>query len=64
MSRDSSKDMTTTGPLAVGLLVAVMAGLFLEGAWKIIPVVILLLLVFVLRDTVTAGVRKMRDSTG
>jgi hypothetical protein len=64
MSSDSSKDMTTTAPLAVGVLLAVMAGLFLEGAWKIIPVVILLLLVFALRDTVTAGVRKMRGSAG
>jgi hypothetical protein len=64
MSSDSSKDMTTIAPLAVGALVAIMAGLFLEGAWRIVPVVILLLLVFALRDTVTAGVRKMRNSAG
>ena len=64
MSSNSSKDMTTTAPLAVGVLLAVLAGLFLEGAWKIIPVVILLVLVFALRDTVTAGVRKMRGSAG
>jgi hypothetical protein len=64
MSDNSSKDMTTTAPLAVGVLLAVLAGLFLEGAWKIIPVVILLVLVFALRDTVTAGVRKMRGSAG
>jgi len=64
MSSNSSKDMTTTAPLAVGVLLAVLAGLYLEGAWKIIPVVILLVLVFALRDTVTAGVRKMRGSAG
>jgi len=64
MSSNSSKDMTSTAPLAVGVLLAVLAGLFLEGAWKIIPVVVLLLLVFALRDTVTAGVRKMRGSAG
>ena len=64
MSNASSKDMTTTAPLAVGALLAALAGIFLEGAWKIVPVVILLVLVFALRETVTTGVRKMRDSAG
>ncbi len=64
MSNDSSKDMTTTGPLVVGALLAVLAGIFLDGAWKIIPVVILLMLVFALRETVTTQVRKMRDAAG
>jgi len=62
MSKDRSKDMTTTAPLVVGAVIAVLAGMFLDGAWRIIPVVILLLLVFALRETVTAEVRKMRDS--
>ena len=64
MSNASSKDMTTTAQLAVGALLAVLAGIFLDGAWKIVPVVILLVLVFALRETVTTGVRKMRDSAG
>jgi hypothetical protein len=64
MSSVSIKDMTTTAALVVGAVIAVLAGIFLDGAWKIIPVVILLLLVFALRETVTTEVRKMRDSAG
>jgi hypothetical protein len=64
MSNASSKDMTTTAPLVLGAVLAVFAGIFLDGAWKIVPVVVLLLLVFALRENVITGVRKMRDSAG
>ena len=42
--------------------VAIAATLFLDGAWRIIPVVALLGLVVALSGTVGAQVRKLRDA--
>jgi len=44
------------------MVLAVLGGLFLDGAWKIIPIVVLLLAVFALSETIGAQVRKMRDA--
>jgi len=62
MTSDSNKYVATTVPLITVMVLAVLGGLFLDGAWKIIPIVVLLLAVFALSGTIGAQVRKMRDA--
>ena len=62
MTSDSNKYVAATVPLITVMVLAVLGGLFLDGAWKIIPIVVLLLAVFALSGTIGAQVRKMRDA--
>ena len=62
MTSDSNKYVATTVPLITVMVLAVLGGLFLDGAWKIIPIVVLLLAVFALSGTIGAQVQKLRDA--
>lgn len=52
----------TTVPLIAALPVFIIGCVFLEGVWRIVAIVILLLLVAALSGTVGALVRKQRDA--
>ena len=51
-----------TVPLIAMIPVVIIASLFLEGAWRIVAVVALLLLVVALGGTVGAQIKKQRDA--
>jgi hypothetical protein len=54
----------STVPLIALVPVFIIASLFLEGAWRIVAVVALLVLVGALSATVGAQVKKQRDARG
>lgn len=52
----------TTVPLIAALPVFIIGSVFLEGVWRIVAIVILLLLVAALSGTVGAQIKKQRDA--
>lgn len=52
----------STVPLLGALPVFILGSVLLDGAWRIVAIVVLLLLVAALSATVSAQVRKQRDA--
>lgn len=62
MASDTNKYAATTFPLIGAMVLASIGALYFDGAWKIIPVVILLVLVATVSGTLSAQVKKMRSA--